>query len=362
MLEGDGVAKSENNGENMKISATAIDLFCGCGGVTEGLKEAGFKVIAAVDNDPICCQTYRLNHPEVTLFEKDICKTSARSLKTVLGKRKLDLLVVCAPCQPFSSLNKSSKPDERVYLILQAVRFAKALKPRYVLFENVPGITKNIYVIEQLKSEFSKLGYILSEPKQIDAADYEVPQRRVRCVIVASRKKSIDLPPPVTPCGHRITVRDTIGSLPKAKFLNPEDPLHVCRKHNQKTIERLQHISHDGGSRNELPAHLRLPCHKKLDDAGDATHYCDVYGRMRWDSVAPTLTTGCTDVTKGRYAHPIYDRAITLREAALLQTFPKSYRFFGTSGQIARQIGNAVPVNLAKNLALIFLKSKGDKL
>ena len=148
-----------------------------------------------------------------------------------------------------------------------------------------------------------------------------------------------------------ITVRDAIGDLPVAGFVNPKDSLHVCRKHSKITIDRLQHISHDGGSRDELPVHLRLQCHKKLDDTGEATYYCDVYGRMRWDTVAPTLTTGCTDVTKGRYAHPVFDRAITLREAALLQTFPIDYRFYGNSGQIARQIGNAVPVNHAKNLA-----------
>lgn len=350
------------NGQNEMNKSLAIDLFCGCGGVTEGLKQAGFKVVAAVDNDPICCQTYRLNHPEVNLLEKDICKTSARSLKLILGKRKLDLLVVCAPCQPFSSLNKSKKSDERVYLILQSVRFTKALKPKYVLFENVPGITKNSSVIDRLKLEFTKLGYILSEPKQVDAADYGVPQRRVRCVIVASRKKMVSLPPPTTPTGHRITVRDAIGNLPPAGFVNSKDSLHVCRKHSKITIERLQHISHDGGSRDELPDQLKLSCHKKLDQTDGVTHYCDVYGRMRWDTVAPTLTTGCTDVTKGRYAHPVFDRAITLREAALLQTFPPNYHFYGNSGQIARQIGNAVPVNLAKNLALIFLSEKGDKL
>lgn len=347
---------------SMAHEAIAIDMFCGCGGVTEGLKQAGFTVVAAVDNDPICCQTYRLNHPEVNLFEKDICRTSARSIKTVLGKRKLDLLVVCAPCQPFSRLNRSDKPDERVYLILQSIRFAKALKPKYVLFENVPGIAKNALVINQLKSEFIKLGYFLSDPTQIDAADYGVPQRRVRCVIIASRKKSVALPAPTTPAGHRVTVRDAIGSLPVAGLINPEDPLHVCRKHSQITIDRLQHISHNGGSRDELPLHLVLPCHKKLDDVGDVTHYSDVYGRMRWDTVAPTLTTGCTDVTKGRYAHPVFDRALTLREAALLQTFPMKYYFYGNSGQIARQIGNAVPVNLAKNLGSIFLPNKGEKL
>lgn len=336
----------------------AIDLFCGCGGVTEGLKQAGFTVVAAVDNDPICCETYRLNHPEVKLIEKDICKTSARSLKLILGKRKLHLLVVCAPCQPFSSLNKSTKPDDRVFLILQAIRFTKALRPKFVLFENVPGLTKNKPIIEELKKEFAKLGYVIGEPQAIDAADYEVPQRRLRCVIVAAKKKTVQLPAPKTPAGKRITVRRVLGQLPVAGSKNQDDPLHVSRHHSKITIQRLQHISHDGGSRDELPPKLVLPCHKKLDDAGNMAYYSDVYGRMRWDDVAPTLTTGCTDVTKGRYAHPCYDRAITLREAALLQTFPVNYRFYGNSSQISRQIGNAVPVNLAKNLATAFLPPK----
>ena len=340
---------------------TAIDLFCGCGGVSEGLKQAGFTVVAAVDNDPICCETYRLNHPEVSLIQKDIRKTSARSLKTILGKRKLDLLVVCAPCQPFSRLNKSDKPDERVFLILQSIRFAKALRPQYVFFENVPGLTKNQTVINQLTSEFTNLGYKLSEAQQIDAADYDVPQRRIRCVIVAAKKETPSLPKPTTPAGHRITVRTAIGDLTIAERSNPSDPLHVCRNHSDITIRRLQHISQDGGSRDELPEDLILPCHKKLNDAGEMTHYCDVYGRMRWDAVAPTLTTGCTDVTKGRYAHPCYDRAITLREAALLQTFPREYQFYGNSGQIARQIGNAVPVNLARNLVSSFLLNEEDR-
>lgn len=337
---------------------TAVDLFCGCGGVTEGLKQAGFSVIAAVDNDPVCCRTYTLNHPEVTLLQNDIIKTSAQEIKRLMNGQKLDLLVVCAPCQPFSSLNKSKKPDEREYLILQAARFARALRPRYVLFENVPGLTKKSAIVQTLEQQFQKLGYNLSEPHQVDAADYEVPQRRVRCVIVASRRSApaFVIPQPVTPENHRITVKMTIKDLPEApQDNNPKDKLHFSRAHSAKTLERLRCISHDGGSRNELPDHLILPCHKKLDDAGEMTHYCDVYGRMKWNSVAPTLTTGCTDVTKGRYAHPCKDRAITLREAALLQTFPAKYNFSGNSGDMARQIGNAVPVNLVKNVAAFFI-------
>lgn len=346
--------------KSMRRGYTAVDLFCGCGGVTEGLKQAGFTVIAAVDNDPTCCETYKLNHPEVKLLQQDIRKTTAKSLKCIIGKNKLDLLVVCAPCQPFSRLNKSTQPDERVHLILQATRFARALKPKYVLFENVPGIAKNSAIISELEAQFSHLGYHITQPEQIDAADYEVPQRRVRCVIVASRKTAVKLPMPITPSGQRKTVRDAIGKLSIAPIDNPEDPLHASRQHSKETLSRMQHISHDGGSRDELPPELVLPCHRKLNEAGKVSHFSDVYGRMRWDSVAPTLTTGCTDVTKGRYTHPSQDRAITLREAALLQTFPYNYHFFGNMGQVARQIGNAVPVNLAKNLAAAFMK-QGDR-
>ena len=217
--------------------------------------------------------------------------------------------------------------------------------------------------MDTLKGGLEKLGYVLTSPVVVDAADYEVPQRRARCIIVASQKK-VDpfiLPPPVTPNGNRKTVRQTIADLPEAPIgENFEDPLHFSRKHSSKALERLRHISHDGGSRNELPASLVLACHKKLEDAGEPKHYCDVYGTMRWDSVSPTLTTGCTDITKGRYAHPCKDRAITLREAALLQTFPLTYKFSGTPGEVAMQIGNAVPVNLVKNLAGAFLP-KGEK-
>lgn len=223
--------------EQKKDQFFAIDLFCGCGGVTEGLKQAGFTVVAAVDNDPICCETYRLNHPEVKLIEKDICKTSARSLKLVLGKRKLHLLIVCAPCQPFSSLNKSTKPDDRVFLILQAIRFTKALRPKFVLFENVPGLTKNKQIIEELKKEFAKLGYVIGEPQAIDAADYEVPQRRLRCVIVAAKKKLVQLPAPKTPAGKRITVRSVLGQLPVADSKNQDDPLHVSRHHSRNALK-----------------------------------------------------------------------------------------------------------------------------
>jgi len=327
----------------------AIDIYCGSGAVTEGLKAEGIAVLAAVDNDPIACETYRLNHPEVYLFQSDIRALNPAALRKHIGYNgRLDLLVVCAPCQPFSSQNrKRSTDDPRADLVLESLKFVKEFKPEIVFFENVPGIAIS-GPLHSLRQKLVKFGYTLGEPKNLDAADCGVPQRRERCIMVAARNsenihtfyESINSRPTVT-------VRQAIGGLRQlcTGERDPDDPLHFARNHQPIVLQRLKHIPQDGGSRLSLPPELELECHK-----GRKNDFPDVYGRMRWDDVAPTLTTGCTDVTKGRFAHPRDNRAITLREAALLQSFPLQYRFFGNSGQIARQIGNAVPVNMIRTL------------
>ncbi len=331
--------------------ATVVDLFCGSGAVTEGLKAGGFQVVAAVDCDPVACATYRLNHGEVQLYEQDIKDIEPTKLgESYLRGRRLDLLVVCAPCQPFSSQNRSKKPDLRAPLLLHSIRFAQALKPKLIFFENVPGIAsdRNAGLVAQLRSGLAAIGYHLSEPAKVEASEFGVPQRRLRCIMLASQT-------PVTPsdilkqCSERSkrTVRDVIGHLPSLRSgeRDPADSLHAARRHQPIALKRLSFIPKNGGNRFALPADLELECHR-----GHSGHP-DVYGRMSWDAVAPTLTTGCTDVTRGRFAHPQDDRAITLREAALLQTFPKSYRFTGNASEISTQIGNAVPVGLISALA-----------
>ena len=332
------------------IELTAIDLFSGSGAVTQGLKSEGFTVLAAVDVDPIACNTYRSNHPEVRLIEDDIRKVSVKELFDEIGLLdQLDILIVCAPCQPFSNHNKKrSLEDPRADLILESLKFIEAFQPRAVLFENVPGIVVN-GPLHTLTTKLESLGYFLGEPKTLNAAHYGVPQRRERCIMLAAKDRdiphrfydSITLQP-------RITVRQAIGNLRSLSVgeRDPADPLHFARNHKPLALERLRHIPKDGGSRNALPAELELACHK-----GRKHDYTDVYGRMKWDDVAPTLTTGCTDISKGRYAHPLDDRAISLREAALLQSFPHDYKFEGSSEQIARQIGNAVPVAMIRALA-----------
>jgi DNA (cytosine-5)-methyltransferase 1 len=326
---------------------TAIDLFCGCGGITQGLKGSCFKVVAAVDNDPVACKTYRANHPNVVLYRDDIRNIDPLEVRSnALQNKDLDLLVVCAPCQPFSSQNRLRKGDDsRYYLILESIKFAKVLKPKVIFFENVPGLGQHKQVLKKLEDSLSNLDYNLSEPRLVDAADYAVPQRRLRCILIATlASHPPELPRPQTPQGRRKTVRDAIYSLSRLNSgeIDAHDPLHQARDHRPIALERLRHIPKNGGSRASLPPELVLNCHREHDG------HCDVYGRMHWDKVAPTLTTGCTDFSRGRFAHPEDDRAITLREAALLQSFPRNYKFTGNRGQIEQQIGNAVPVNLAR--------------
>lgn len=328
---------------------TAVDLFCGSGAVTWGLKKANFKVVGAIDFDPIACATYKKNHKEVNLIQDDIKNVSPKVFAEGINGN-LDLLVVCAPCQPFSTRNRhKSDKDERAKLILEAIRFTKELQPKLVFFENVPGLGKQP-VYQKLALDLAKLGYILSRPRQVDAANLGVPQRRQRMILVAAKDEAHLKAACNIKQVKSKTVRHTIYDLPNPPVGKTEtiDPLHYSRKHSAITIERLVNIPHDGGSRESLPDHLQLNCHKKLTKK---SQYPDTYGRMKWDDVAPTLTTGCTDVTKGRYAHPVQNRAITLREAALLQSFPKSYKFVGNASQIATQIGNAVPPKMMLNIA-----------
>jgi DNA (cytosine-5)-methyltransferase 1 len=332
------------------ISPLAVDLFCGSGAVTAALKANGYQVVAAVDNNATCARTYRLNHPEVLFRKRDIrqLKTAEIAMGIPAG-RQLDLLVVCAPCQPFSSQNRRrSSEDSRAPLILESIRIARALRPRIIIFENVPGIASST-IFRKLRRLLGSAGYRMGEPTRVDAADFGVPQRRVRCIVAAFR--GLDSVPTFVGTAPRksgVTVRSALAGLSSLKSgeADPTDPLHVSRKHQDITLKRLQLIPRDGGSRDSLPEHLQLACHRSCGPR----KFSDVYGRMRWDDVAPTLTTGCTDVTRGRYAHPEADRAITLREAARLQTFPDSYKFSGSRGEIAEQIGNAVPFELARRL------------
>jgi DNA (cytosine-5)-methyltransferase 1 len=328
----------------------ALDLFCGSGAVSLGLKQAGFEVVGAVDFDAGACRTYQANHPEVRLLQKDIRQIDPNEFSDLIP-RKLDLLVVCAPCQPFSSQNRhKSKDDSRNNLVEESKKFIERFRPSLVFLENVPGLASTDIFDGFTAWLRDKAGYDVAKPMRVDAAELGVPQRRTRMILVAAKGVSLSEATNIARTGRK-SVEDTIKNLPVPPIGRPlagtADALHYARRHSPLNIERLRNIPIDGGGRESLPYHLQLDCHRNKKKSS----FSDTYGRMSWSDVAPTLTTGCTDITRGRFAHPVQNRAITLREAARLQSFPDSYIFEGNAGQIATQIGNAVPPEMMRTIA-----------
>lgn len=318
---------------------TAVDLFCGCGGLTVGLKRAGFRVLGAVDVDSLSVKTYKANHRDVKLWEKDIRELDPQELLDTLGLKKggLGLLAGCPPCQGFSTMRtlngKLGVDDPRNDLLVEFERFVEALRPRSVMLENVPGLAADKRYAAFCK-RLKDLGY-LGAHKILNAADYGVPQRRRRLIYLAGYGVQIPFAEKVK---ERNTVADAIRGLPKAG--KSGDPVHdMQERHSPRILALIKSIPRNGGSRTDLPRESQLACHKRCDG------FKDVYGRMAWKDVAPTITSGCFNPSKGRFLHPKENRAITMREAALLQGFPRKYKFPVTTSKsaIALLIGNALP-------------------
>jgi len=334
----------------------AVDVFCGAGGLTYGLRQVGIKVIRGIDIDVHAKKTYESNNPGAKFVNKDIKRITANEITENIDRSKtLFLLAGCAPCQPFSMQNrKQTVRDSRRSLMSSFARLVDEIVPEYVLVENVPGFMKksNIYHTEFIKI-LKRHKYKYAEDI-LNAAEFGVPQKRKRYVIIASKASTISLP--VGTYGNNgkafKTVADAIKKYPRLKAggSNRSVPNHVCRSLSLKNLERIALVPRNGGSRNQLPANLTLDCHK------NHSGHSDVYGRMRWGMPAPTLTCKCTSFTNGRFGHPTQNRPISVREAAALQTFPDSYVFYGDITKISAHIGNAVPVLLAKKLGLVFKK------
>lgn len=321
-----------------KHRLTAIDIFSGCGGLSLGLEKAGFQVRAAVELDPTAAAAYRKNHPRTFVIEKDIRKVDLKDLRKAagIGNRKLDLLAGCPPCQGFSRIKTKNKPisrDSRNSLVLHYLRIAKGLRPKMVLLENVPGLA-NDHRFKRLVRELESIGY-KTDWDILNAADFGVPQRRKRLIMMASLVDDIRVPEGI---GPKMTVRKAIEKLKTPRLTT--DVLQKMHLKNTPRIKKLiSKIPRNGGSRDALGKNAQLDCHKKTEG------FKDIYGRMKWDDVAPTLTGGCYNPSRGRFLHPSQNRPITLREAALLQTFPRNYRFSPILGltKIARMIGDALP-------------------
>lgn len=346
--------KEVENSSNLDgLPLTAVDLFCGAGGLTLGLKQAGFKVLAGVELEAVPANTFRLNHPDVNCIEKDIRQLGAVELLRSMGLKRgeLDLLAGCPPCQGFSTLRTRKKAvsvdDDRNDLLFEFLRMVEALSPRTLMMENVPALANDKRMKTFLK-RISSLGYRVGRKnvRVEDAADYGVPQRRYRMILLASKDGQIA----AADKSKKITVRQCLDAVKLAPVGASNDPLHdhqAKRAHHVKEI--IRHIPKDGGSRTSLPDHLVLECHRKNKNG-----FRDVYGRMAWDKVSPTMTGGCDNPSKGRFLHPDEDRAISLREAALLQTFPTDYQFDLSKGRgrVALMIGNALPPEFIRRHAL----------
>ncbi|XBQ17627.1 MAG: DNA cytosine methyltransferase [Oceanicaulis sp.] len=330
---------------------TAIDLFSGCGGLTLGLKKAGYRVIGAVENDKLAAETFELNHPKTYVFKRDIRDLPLKTVTEKLGLEpgQLTLLAGCPPCQGFSTLrtrNGAVQIAEPMNdLVYEFVRFAEGLRPQAVMMENVPGLATDER-IEEIKASLEAIGY-QCDYKVFNAAEFGAPQRRRRMILIGLQGRKPEF---AEPSKRRRTVKSVIGALPPAG--KSGDPLHdyeVRRAHHVQQI--IKSIPVDGGSRRDLPKALQLKCHKDFDG------YRDIYGRMAWSKPSPTITGGCINPSKGRFLHPEHDRAITLREAAMLQGFPKNFKFDVSKGRYptAQMIGNAFPPIFAQKHATALL-------
>ena len=318
----------------------AIDLFSGCGGLSTGLELAGFSVIAAVEIDKIAADTYKLNHPDTKVFVKNIRELSTDTIKTLLNGQELNLLAGCPPCQGFSSMRKLNRKDyirdSRNTLIEQYYRFVHDLKPQTIMLENVPGLI-DYYLFKQIIRQLQKDGYYITY-KVVNVANYSVPQRRKRLIMIGSRLGVIDT-------ALALNTVTTVRMAFQNKVLDNDILDTIYPHHIPRIQDMIKLIPKNGGSMSDLPCEYQLECHKKSN-----VGFHDVYGRLKWDDVSSTITGGCLNPSKGRFLHPEENRCISAREAALLQTFPPKYIFPVDipKTKLALMIGNALPPEFSR--------------
>jgi DNA (cytosine-5)-methyltransferase 1 len=326
-----------------------VDLFCGAGGLTRGLENAGIDVPLGIDIDPACEYPYTENN-NASFLLKAIDAISSSDISDTFGDAPFRLLAGCAPCQPFSTYSQgwSCSSDERWNLLEHFSRLVRETLPHFVTMENVPRLEREdvfLDFVAVLKNEGYNVFHCV-----VDCADYGVPQKRRRLVLLASKLGPIDIIEPTTPVGRRITVKKAIGDLPPlgAGEASETDLLHQACDLSPLNLKRIR-ASRPGGTWRDWDKSLRAKCHRKVS----GKTYPSVYGRMTWDEPSPTVTTQYYGFGNGRFGHPEQDRAISLREGAILQSFPRAYKFVLNDEPIykktiGRLIGNAIPVKLGK--------------
>ncbi len=331
---------------------TCVDSFSGAGGLSLGLQEAGFDLLLSFDNDPKCIDTINMNpkHFSHAALCEDIRNMLKGQLVNKIGLKPGELFLLAGgpPCQGFSVQRIGEDVDSRNELVFLYGELINEVRPMFFIMENVSGIQgkRGKAILAELIKKMQSIGYCVHK-QLIDAGDYGVPQRRKRFILVGERSdigSTYDFPKPT---GERHTVRDTIEFLPPPPVdgkPHSDYPLHRRDRLSKKNIMRINALG-QGQGRDFLPEELLADCHR-IDSA--IIGHRNVYGRMAWDDVAPTITARFDSFTRGLFGHPDQPRSISLLEGALLQTFPLDFEFAGSKIEIARQIGNAVPPKLAK--------------
>jgi DNA (cytosine-5)-methyltransferase 1 len=336
----------------MKKKVACVDLFCGAGGLTHGFLLEGLPVVAGIDLDPACRFPYEQNNAKARFLERDIGGVTVNELRELFGGASFTILAGCAPCQPFSTYAQRydlDGKDGKWGLLYQFARLARGSMPDVITMENVPSVAKHA-VFHDFVDTLNRLGFKVWYDV-VDSSCYGVPQMRRRMVLLASKHGSISMIEPTIEKPK--TVKQAIGHLRplNAGEVAPRDKLHTASRLTDKNLKRIR-ASKPGGTWRDWPKHLVADCHQ----AESGRTYPGVYGRMEWDKPAPTMTTQCYGFGNGRFGHPEQDRAISLREAAILQSFPRDYAFVPPEGDVSftalgRLIGNAVPVDLGRAIA-----------